>query len=177
MANLPGGFNAADHGEMADFSPLQDGDYLFQVTASEMVLTKKAKEARNPSLGQFLKLTMDVIDGKMKGRKIWRNLNLINPSADAVKIANEELATLARAMGVTGAITDSQQLHGKPFVAKVKIQKGKNGNPDSNSVNKYLSADSYTRSGGGEETLPSESSAPAMEEGEAPKKKRQLWDE
>lgn len=90
----------------------------------------------------MLVLQPEILEGEYKGKIVWLNLNLINPDATTVKIANETLATLCRALGKQ-AIQDSQELHGIPFIGKVKYVNGTKGNPDSNKFQGFESADGY----------------------------------
>jgi len=53
-------------------------------------------------------------------------MNLDNPSAQAVEIAEGELAAICQAVGAP-QITDSQQLHGRPLDVTVTQRKSDNG--------------------------------------------------
>jgi len=113
MAQLPTGpFNAADVPPAEDFTPIPAGEYLMQITDSDMKATKDGT-------GQYLELTLQVIDGEHKGRLCWDRLNLINKNPKAVEIAQRSLSSICRATGVP-SVHDSAQLHGKPLVARVK---------------------------------------------------------
>lgn len=139
MAQLPGAFSPQQHGDMNDFSAFPAGSYHLQVVESEIKMTKKAEDNNDPSLGQMLVLKIEVIDGKHKGRLLWERLNIINPNADTQKIANENLATLCRAVGFDNGLpdNDTSHLHGKPFDGKVGISKGTKGYADSNKMQNY----------------------------------------
>jgi hypothetical protein len=71
----------------------------------------------------MLSLEFNIVGGgnnQFNGRKLFSNLNLFNPNPKAVEIANRELATICRAIGVMN-IQDSSQLHNKPMVVKVSV--------------------------------------------------------
>lgn len=113
MAQLPGGgFNAEDHGEMKNFGALPDGDYLIRIFESEMKQTKG-------KTGEFLKLSIHVMTPEFEGRQLFVNLNLNNPNASAVDIANRELGAICRAVGKP-VIQDSTELHGIPFIGTLE---------------------------------------------------------
>jgi hypothetical protein len=77
--------------------------------------------------GHFLELTLDVIEGPAKGRKLFDCLNLDNPSAQAVEIAQATLSAICHATGKL-TVSDSSELHNIPMVAVVtKKPKKKNG--------------------------------------------------
>jgi len=97
------------------FDPVPAGKYLAVITESQMKPTK----ART---GEFLELTLQIIDGQYQGRKLWARLNLNNPNETAVKIARAELSAICRAVGVLQP-KDSVELHNLPMVITVKSKK------------------------------------------------------
>ncbi len=114
MANLGGTFDANAVEPSAPREILPPGDYTVQIVESEMADTKAGN-------GQMLKLTMDIIDGPHTGRKLWDRLNLVNPNAQAVEIAQRTLSAICHATGQL-TVSDSEQLHFKPMVAAVKVK-------------------------------------------------------
>jgi len=114
MANL-NGFDANSVNPATDFEPLPAGKYLVLITGSEMKPTKSGN-------GNYLELTFQVIDEPFKGRLLWSRLNLDNPNAQAVQIAQGELSAICRAVGVMQP-KDSTELHNLPLVVTVKCKK------------------------------------------------------
>ena len=82
MANL-NGFNANNVDPATDFEPIPAGKYVAIITDSGMKPTKSGS-------GHFLELTFQIIDGPYKSRMLWSRLNLDNPNAQAVQIAQGE---------------------------------------------------------------------------------------
>lgn len=121
------GFNADDFPATDDYSALPGGTYTAAIVASENKPTKSGT-------GSYLELTLEVIDGQYKGRKIWDRLNLQNPNQTAMDIALRTLASICQAVGVTRP-RDSAELHNKPMQVTVTVR-SYNGN-DSNEVKKY----------------------------------------
>jgi hypothetical protein len=120
MADLDMDFNPADVPEDdRSFSPLPAGEYLMQVIESELKDTKTGN-------GQQLVLTLEVMDGPSSGRKVWDRLNIRHTNADAQRIAQRGLADLCLAVGLP-SIRNSEELHFKPFTAKVTIREDKTG--------------------------------------------------
>lgn len=80
----------------------------------------------------YVALTFDITEGPHKGRKVWHNLNLNNPNADAVKFALDDLYHLCMACGVTTEVNDTAQLLRLPLriVTKLKPRKPKPGQSD-----------------------------------------------
>ena len=105
-----------------DFSALPPGDYPMMVVASEN------KEAQSGN--KYLDLTLEVIEGQYKGRKIWQKIHLEN-SAKAVAISKREMGSLCAAINVNG-FDESSDVHNQPIIGAVIIEKGRNGYKDSN---------------------------------------------
>ena len=114
MANL-NGFNAANVDPATDFEPIPAGKYLAIISNSEMKPTKSGS-------GTYLELTFQVIDGQYKNRLLWSRLTLSNPNTQAVQIAQGELSSICRAVGVMQP-KDSIELHNLPLVVTVKVKK------------------------------------------------------
>lgn len=116
MANLGGTFdpNQVPPDERS-FDVIPPGIYEAQVVESDVVKTKAGT-------GDILKLTWEVISGGYANRKVFDNINIRNPSPKAQEIGQRELADVCEATGA-GAISDSQQLHYKPCLITVGIEK------------------------------------------------------
>lgn len=128
-ANLQG-FDATTVEPSAGFDPLPNGEYDFVIIDSEMKDTKAGD-------GQYLQLTLECCSEPYKGRLVWDLLNLKNPNAKAAEIAQRTLSAVCRAVGVLKP-SDSAELHGILFRAKVSIDKGNGGHEPSNRVKTYL---------------------------------------
>lgn len=128
MANL-NDFNADDY--VDNYEPLPAGEYPVIISASEMKTSKKGD--------QYLALTVDVVDGAFKGRKVFANLNIHNSNEDAKKIAKVALADICRAVGVLHP-KDSSELHNKVLVAKISIRPETESFPASNDVKRWMPA-------------------------------------
>jgi hypothetical protein len=90
--------------------------------------------------GQFLKLELEILEGDQAGRKLFDRLNLDNQNAQAVEIAQRTLSAICHATGKL-AIADSEELHGVPLIAVVKVDPGRTHNGKeygpSNSIKTY----------------------------------------
>ena len=128
MANL-NGFNAHDVEPNSSFEPIPAGKYLAAITASE---TKQTKSGN----GSYLELTFSILEGDYKGRQLWSRLNLENPNATAVKIAQGDLSAICRAVNVMKP-NDSVDLHNLPLVINVKLKKRPDTGDLSNEVKGY----------------------------------------
>ena len=110
MASL--NFNAAAVEPQQSFEALPAGRFEVIITDSEMKETKAGT-------GAYLMLTMEVIgDTKHSGRKLWTRLNLVNPNATAVQIAESELSAICHCVGIMEP-GDSEELHNIPFTVDV----------------------------------------------------------
>ena len=101
-----------------DFDVLPPGKYSIMVDKAEVKQTKKGD-------GHYLELTMSILDGPAKNRKLWDRLNIQNPSQQCVDIGLRQLSALGRACGVT-VVSSEDQFLGKVCVAHVKVKDEQN---------------------------------------------------
>lgn len=122
-------FDATQVSPESQFAPVPNGDYPVVITESEVKPTKDGA-------GQYLQLTLEVIDGHYKGRKIWDRLNLWNKNSTAVEIAQRALSQICHAIGVL-QVQDTVMLHNKPLVATLAVRAAGGGYDESNDVKGY----------------------------------------
>lgn len=127
MANL-GGFDASQI-QPNSFEALPNGNYPVIITESEWIQTKAGN-------GRYLKLTLDIIDGQFKGRKLFDRLNLENPNTQAEEIARRTLSAICHAVGVLKP-NDSVELHNLPMVAIVACRKNEQTGEMANEIKGY----------------------------------------
>ena len=128
------GFNVDEAPDSQDFTVMPAGDYTAMVTASELLSNKAGT-------GSYLKLELTVIDEKYAGRKLYENLNLDNPSAQAVEIARGTLKKIAIACGKgSGVVNESEELHDIPMVINVGIETRKDNGELTNRIKSFKSA-------------------------------------
>lgn len=108
------------------FDPVPSGWYPCIIEESKMEPTRAGD-------GQMLALTMKILDGEFKGRKLFDRLNLQNSNPATVEIAYKTLSAISRACGIM-QVANSQQLHNIPIWVKVKYV-GKEA--DKNDPNKF----------------------------------------
>ena len=132
MAQLNNPFDPNSVPERQSFDIIPPGKYPMIFTASEEKKTKAGT-------GSFYQLTAQIIDGPLKGRLIWIRLNLNNPNAKAVEIAQLELGEICRAVGFSGQLENTSELHNKPFVGDVKIKAASGGYDASNEIKGFSS--------------------------------------
>ena len=98
------------------------GEYNLQMASSQIKPTQAGD-------GHFVEATLEVLDGQYKGRKFWMTYNVWNKNETTVRIAQQELSAIGHAVGVY-ALSDTEQLHGKPFTAEVVVKAGTERYPD-----------------------------------------------
>lgn len=128
MANLSG-FDANQIEPTSDFEALPAGKYVAMITESELKPTKSGA-------GNYLQLTFEILEGPYKGRIIWSRLNLNNPNATTVQIAQRELSSICRAVGVMTP-GDSAELHNLPLEILVKCKKRDDNGDVTNEIRGY----------------------------------------
>jgi hypothetical protein len=112
MAQLNYNVNNEELEQSFDLLPV--GEYTVIIEDSDL-------KPNNKNTGKNLLLTYQVIDGQLKGRKIFENLCIENPSMQAMQIAKRTLNSIGVAVGMT-QIKDSNELHNKPFKIEVGIR-------------------------------------------------------
>ncbi|GGC63861.1 hypothetical protein GCM10011504_47590 [Siccirubricoccus deserti] len=117
MAQLNQHFDASAVEPAAPFELLPPGKYAVQIVQSEMRPTKAGT-------GQMLWLEMDVVEGPHQGRKIWDQLNLVNPNQQTVEIAQRTLSAICHAVGQL-QVSDSEQLHLRPMLITLAVEPDK----------------------------------------------------
>jgi hypothetical protein len=132
MARFDTSFDATSVEPTTAQELLPAGKYRAQIVESEMRVTKNG-------MGQFLWLMLDLLEGEYKGRKIFDQLNLVNPNPTTVEIAQRTLSAICHATGKMH-VSDSEELHLIPMTIQVKIRPPKNGYGESNAV-AYLPPD------------------------------------
>lgn len=107
-------FNADEVEPSLPFEVLPAGDYIGQVVGSEICPTASGS-------GEYLKLEIEILTSGFSGRRVFDQLNIRNDSPEAERIGRAQLSALCHAIGVM-RVTDSQQLHGKPFTIKLAVK-------------------------------------------------------
>jgi hypothetical protein len=99
-----------------DFDALPAGEYLAIIEDSDYTDNKAGT-------GKILKLAYQVIDGPMKGRKIYEYLNLQNANKQAEQISKKALNSIGIAVGVPhNDLKDSTLLHDTPMKLDVGVK-------------------------------------------------------
>lgn len=114
MARFGDTFDASAVEPSAPREIIPPGEYKAYIVASEMKTTKAGN-------GQFLALDFAIIEGEHEHRHLFANLNLINPNAQAVEIAERDLSAICRAIGRM-QVSDSEELHNLPLTIVVKVR-------------------------------------------------------
>ena len=123
------GFDANNVDPAGSREPIPAGWYKAVITESEEKPTKA-------QTGSYLQMTVEVIEGEYAGRKAFERLNLNNPNATAVEIAQRTLSSICRAVNVMTP-RQSADLHDKPFMVKIKVKPAKDGYDASNDIAEY----------------------------------------
>ena len=130
MSNLSGyNFNAEEVEPSSSFDPIPAGWYQAIISNSEMKATRDG-------YGEFLSLTLQVIEGQYENRLVFARLNLKNANDKAVDIARKDLAAICRAVGVMSPQA-SEELHDIPLMIKVKVRPASGDYEASNDIGGY----------------------------------------
>lgn len=113
MGNISGMYDKSAEPQ-ADFSAIPTGEY------KAVMIDSAVKQVNPPKTGKYLDTAYEITEGQYKGRKLWHNITLQNPSQQAVDIGNRQLASIRQATGAMDA-EDSQEFHYKPIILRVEF--------------------------------------------------------
>ena len=130
MSNLAGyNFNAEEVEPSSSFDPIPAGWYQAIISNSELKATRDG-------YGEYLSLTLQIIEGQYENRLVFARLNLKNANDKAVDIARKDLAAICRAVGVMSPQA-SEELHDIPLMIKVKVRPASGDYEASNDIGGY----------------------------------------
>lgn len=107
-------FDANDVPPSTKPDPVPNGWYKMAIVASEVKPTSTGK-------GKSLKLELQILEGEHRGRKAYKQLNIVHESAQAQQIAQGELSAICHATGVL-KLTNSSQLHNIPMLVQLVVK-------------------------------------------------------
>ncbi|QYU70330.1 DUF669 domain-containing protein [Leptolyngbya sp. 15MV] len=154
MAQLNQHFDATGVAPAAPLELLPPGKYVAQIVQSEMRPTKTGS-------GQLLWLEMDILEGPHHGRKLWDQLNLVNPNQQTVEIAQRTLSAICHAVGQL-QVSDSEQLHFRPLQVSIVVEEdGRDKNLAPGERRKQNKVKGYAPVGGAPAARPAPTARPA----------------
>jgi hypothetical protein len=86
----------------------------------KLMIEKVEDKPNKLGTGHILALTIVVVDGQYKGRKLWENFNYANPNPQAVEIARGAMHALGLKLGIKEFTIPA--ILNKPFFAKVIVK-------------------------------------------------------
>ena len=110
------------------FDPIPEGEYHLKITETEL--------KDSASGGSYIKLKFIVIGPSHQGRVIFGNITIRNNNPKAEEIGTQQLATLARAIGVK-KVSDTDQLIGGEFIGRVIIKPAEGKYDAQNEVKRF----------------------------------------
>ena len=130
MARMKKKFKTKGKKRMGSFEAIPLNIYPAIIKQSD-IKTTKAKD------GEYIRLTFTITKGDFKGRKIWNNYNINNPTIEAVEIAYKELASLCDALDIDGFI-DTKDFHDIPLLVRVGIKEASGKFEAQNVIKEYI---------------------------------------
>lgn len=97
------------------FQPLPNGWYSATISKAEVKATKAGT-------GEYIAIRYDIIGPTNQGRVVFGNLNIRNPNPTAEEIAEKQIKHLTAAIGLSGMLSDTDQLIGKSCDIKLAIR-------------------------------------------------------
>ena len=145
--------------EGSKYGLLPVGEYIAEITNSDYKVTKNG-------LGKYIELEFTILDGDYVGRKFWDRLNVIHENKQAQDIANATLKDILSAIGHSGYLRDTSNLHNRPLKMKISITTRKGSGEEQNSarysgINKSAPAPAPAARAAAPTAAPAASAAPA----------------
>ena len=153
MARFDTAFDATGIEPAAAYEVLPAGKYRAQIVESEMRVTRNGT-------GQYLWLMLDILEGPHQGRKIFDQLNLVNPNPTTVEIAQRTLSAICHATSKL-QVNDSEELHLIPMTIQVGVKPPKDGYGEKNTI-RYLVPDGSTQASPAQPSPAAPAAAPAQ---------------
>ena len=101
---------------LGDFPLLPEGVY-------RAVITDSPKKDTKSGTGSYLSFKFTVQTGEHAGTSIFDNLNLWNPSSEAVRISTQRYELILQRLGTTsGRVSNTEDLHNIPIDIKVVVE-------------------------------------------------------
>lgn len=122
-------FNASEYKPNDGFDLIEPGEYNAVIVASERKPTASGS-------GDYLKLEIQIADGKYQNRKLFDNLNLWNNNAQAREIARGQFSAICRAVNIITP-NRSDEIHNKVLTIKVGVDKRKDTGEMQNRIKAY----------------------------------------
>ena len=119
MAEISFDVNEYEAPARSSFDPMPKGDYQAIVTESQLKTTKAGD-------GEYIELTIQIVDGDFSGRRHWERLNVVNKNDKTQSIARSHLNALAQACNVPN-LKDTTELHDVPFVLSLDLDRREEG--------------------------------------------------
>jgi Protein of unknown function (DUF669) len=104
--------NAVEPG--GNFDPVPAGEYVAQIVESDVAPPKSGN-------GLMLNLTWEITEGEYTSRKFWQRINYQHTSAQAQLIGQQQLKSICNAIGLSGHLNDSEELHFQPCLVRLSI--------------------------------------------------------
>lgn len=116
MAKLGFQFKSEDV-PTSEYEPIPVGEYVCMFTESELKDTASGT-------GQYVQMSLEIVEGEYAGRKLIERLNIKNPNEKAVEIAYQTLKKICEAVNKPN-IQDTDELHNIRLIANVSVEKSK----------------------------------------------------
>lgn len=137
-------FSAAEVNPNGDFDVIPPGEYPGIISASEYKATKNND-------GHYMNVTAEIIEGPMKGRKVFDIINIDNKSETAHRIAMQTVSAICHATGNDDFVANSadelagkfSSFHYKPMTLVIQTR-SQSGYSDKSGIKQYkpIGADS-----------------------------------
>ncbi|QDH84364.1 hypothetical protein Axy20_003 [Achromobacter phage vB_AxyS_19-32_Axy20] len=113
---FPGGFDTQAHGVFGGRGSFIAGPVEIEITESML------KNMANGNGGK-LELVVKAVSGENLGRETWWNIPVYHTDPETAARGKKQLSTICAAIGLTGTLTHTTQLHGHRFWVLAELEK------------------------------------------------------
>lgn len=138
MSNDLADYDATTVPERTPMQLIPNGRYLAIVSDAEW----REPQNNNPA---YLSLTIEIIDGQFKSRKLWENLNLNHPSDTPQLIARQTLKEICESIALPKP-GGSEMLLNKPLCVEIGHRRDSSSGEIVNKIKTFLPRDQVTAS-------------------------------
>lgn len=136
---------------MADLTPLAfdpanvedmgDGFKIIPPQTAPVIIVESEVKPTKDGTGKILEIKNQIVEGPNVGDVVIDRLNIQNKSEVAQKIGLSQLKDICMAIGKTGQLKDSTELHGKVYSVKIVVEQFQSNTGkvlDSNKIEKRM---------------------------------------
>lgn len=104
------------------------------------IINTKVIQMQSVKGGEMVELDIRITEGEYENRRVWQRITTKHPgSAQAEGIGQRLMANVCEAVGIVGELTDTADLHHRPFLAGIGVKDRRDPRPGQDPQENVLS--------------------------------------